>query len=58
MEENSLIGETHSCQHHPKIIRYTIDIGLGHIKFLELCQACRILSNLNHVIKTEVIENG
>jgi len=50
-----LNGETRQCEHDPKVLRYTIDSGLGEIIFLELCQACRIISYLKYIIKTEMI---
>lgn len=56
LEENTLSAKTRYCPHAPKVIRYSIDIGLGDTIFLELCTACRILSNLKHVVKMEVIE--
>lgn len=49
-------GETRQCGHDHKVIRYAIDSGLGEIVFLELCRDCRVMSNLKHVIKTEVID--
>ena len=50
--------ESCDCPHDdvPKVIRYTIDIGLGKVGFLRMCQACRMVSNLKHVIKAEVID--
>ncbi|MBS3923315.1 MAG: hypothetical protein KGZ37_09250 [Nitrosarchaeum sp.] len=51
--------ESYDCPHDdvPKVIQYSIDIGLGKIGHIRLCQACRIISNFKHVIKTEVIDN-
>jgi len=59
MEENTFSIESYDCPHDdvPKVIRYSIDIGLGKIGYLRMCQACRIVANIRHIIKTEVIEN-
>ena len=59
MGGNTLSEESYDCQHDdvPKVIQYSIDIGLGKIGYLRMCQACRIVANIRHVIKTEVIEN-
>ena len=56
MEKNTLNLKREACIHSPKVICYTIDIGLNEIGILELCQACRLISKLSHVIKTEVIQ--
>jgi hypothetical protein len=58
LEGNTLSVESCDCPHDdvPKVIRYTIDIGLGKIGYLRMCQACRMVSNLKYVIKAEVID--
>jgi len=50
-----MINSVLSCEHSPKYIRFTIDIGMHEIAHLELCRECQFKHKPKFIIDEKIL---